>query len=97
MGWLRVLSEWVGAAGSVIGSDIDDKMLAHASAFVGVESLGNVTLLQDDIFASQIPSNSFDLVHSRFQLAPLDEPMNRWRFTGDSSDPVDGLSSKIPI
>jgi SAM-dependent methyltransferase len=71
MGWLRVLSEWVGAAGSVIGSDIDDKMLAHASAFVGVESLGNVTLLQDDIFASQIPSNSFDLVHSRFQLAPL--------------------------
>ena len=63
MGWLRVLSEWVGAAGSVTGSDIDEKMLAHANAFVAAESLGNVTLLKDDIFASVIPSNSFDLVH----------------------------------
>ena len=71
MGWLRVLSEWVGAGGSVIGSDIDDEMLAHASAFVGAESLVNVTLMKDDIFASQIPFNAFDLVHSRFQIAPL--------------------------
>jgi SAM-dependent methyltransferase len=62
---------WVGAGGSVTGSDIDDKMLAHASAFVAAESLGNVTLLKDDIFASQMPSHSFDLVHSRFHIAPL--------------------------
>ena len=78
MGWLRVLSEWVGAGGSVTGSDIDDMMLAHASAFVAAESLGSVTLLKDDIFASGIPSNSFDLVHSRFQIAPLgDGPPSR--------------------
>jgi hypothetical protein len=71
MGWLRVLSEWVGADGSVTGSDIDDKMLARARAFIATEALGNVTLLKDDIFASQIPSHAFDLVHSRFQIAPL--------------------------
>ena len=71
MGWLRVLSEWVGADGSVTGSDIDDKMLDHASAFVAAESLRNVTLIKDDIFASRLPASAFDLVHSRFQIAPL--------------------------
>src|SRR5215469_18033678 len=28
MGWLRVLSEWVGPHRNVVGADIDDKMLA---------------------------------------------------------------------
>ena len=30
MGWLRILSEWVGPGGSVVGTDVDDKMLAGA-------------------------------------------------------------------
>jgi ubiquinone/menaquinone biosynthesis C-methylase UbiE len=68
---LRVLSEWVGPQGSVVGSDIDDKMLAGARSFVEAEALGNVTVLKDDLFASQLPAGSFDLVHSRFQIAPL--------------------------
>lgn len=71
MGWLRILSEWVGPEGSVVGSDIDDKMLARARSFVEAEGLGNVTLLQDDLFSSRLPAGSFDLVHSRFQIAPL--------------------------
>jgi SAM-dependent methyltransferase len=71
MGWLRILSEWVGPEGSVVGSDIEDKMLAGARSFVETESLGNVTLLKDDLFSSQLPPGSFDLVHSRFQIAPL--------------------------
>src|SRR4029453_2962026 len=71
LGWLRVLSEWVGPQGSVVGSDIDDKMLAGARSFVDAEALGNVTLLKDDLFASELPAGSFDLVHSRFQIAPL--------------------------
>jgi SAM-dependent methyltransferase len=71
MGWLRVLSEWVGPKGSAVGSDVDDKMLAGAQSFVDSEGLGNVKLLKDNLFSSQLPAASFDLVHSRFQIAPL--------------------------
>lgn len=82
MGWLRVLSEWVGPKGSVVGSDLDDKMLAGARAFVEAEALANVTLLKDNLFSSQLPAGSFDLVHSRFQIAPLgraDEQISVYR------------------
>jgi SAM-dependent methyltransferase len=82
MGWLRILSEWVRPEGSVVGSDIDDKMLASARSFVEAEALGNVTLLKDDLFSSQLPAGSFDLVHSRFQIAPLgraDEQITAYR------------------
>ena len=71
LGWLRVLSEWVGARGSVTGTDVDDKMLANATRFVGEESLANVRLLKDDLFQSHLPAQSLDLVHARFQIAPL--------------------------
>lgn len=71
MGWLRVLSEWVGAEGQVLGTDVDDKMLAGARQFVQDEALANVTLARDDLFASALPEASFDLVHARFQIAPL--------------------------
>jgi SAM-dependent methyltransferase len=71
LGWLRVLSEWVGPGGAVVGSDVDAKMLERARAFVDAERLANVTLAQDDLFASELPAASFDLVHARFQIAPL--------------------------
>lgn len=71
MGWLRVLSEWTAQGGKVVGSDIDDKMLAGARAFVETERLQNVELVNDDLFSSRLPSASFDLVHARFQIAPL--------------------------
>jgi SAM-dependent methyltransferase len=71
MGWLRVLSEWVEPGGSVTGSDFDDKMLAAADELVRGERLSNVTLVKDDLFRSQLPARSFDLVHARFQIAPL--------------------------
>ncbi len=71
MGWLRVLSAWVGPAGSVVGSDLDEKMLAGAQRLVDDEGLANVTLARDDLFASQLAQGSFDLVHARFQIAPL--------------------------
>ena len=51
--------------------DVDDAMLAAARQFVDTESLGNVTLVKDDLFASKLESSSFDLVHARFQIAPL--------------------------
>ena len=71
IGWLRLLSEWVGPDGEVVGTDIDDAMLAAARRFVDSEGLGNVVLMKDDLFASKLESSSFDLVHARFQIAPL--------------------------
>ena len=71
IGWLRLLSEWVGADGEVVGFDIDDAMLAAARQFVDTEGLGNVVLMKDDLFASKLEPSSFDLVHARFQIGPL--------------------------
>jgi SAM-dependent methyltransferase len=71
MGWLRLLSRWVGDAGTVVGTDLDETMLAAAQSLCAEYTLGNVHLLRDDIFASALPAASFDLVHLRFQLAPL--------------------------
>jgi SAM-dependent methyltransferase len=71
LGWLRILSRWVGERGAVTGTDISPVLLDHARAMVAREHLVNVTLLADDLFASALPEASFDLVHARFQLAPL--------------------------
>ncbi len=71
MGWLRLLSEWVGTDGEVVGTDIDDGMLSAADRFVSTEGLRNVALIKDDLFASDLDPESFDLVHARFQMSPL--------------------------
>jgi SAM-dependent methyltransferase len=71
MGWLRLLSEWVGPDGHVVGTDIDDSMLAAAKRFIADEGLTNVVLEHDDLFATNLPPSSFDLVHARFELTPL--------------------------
>jgi SAM-dependent methyltransferase len=71
LGWLRVLSEWVGPEGEVTGTDIDGAMLASAERFAADEGLSNVRLLKDDLFASKLESDSFDLVHARYEICPL--------------------------
>jgi len=71
MGWLRLLSEWVGPDGEVVGTDIDDAMLAEAKQFVADGNLGKVTLLKDDLFATRLEPSSFDLVHARYEITPL--------------------------
>lgn len=70
-GWLRVLAQWVGPTGQVVGSDVDAGLLAAARALVRNEGLGPVALVVDDLFDSRLPEASFDLVHARFQIAPL--------------------------
>ncbi|MPY80007.1 MAG: methyltransferase domain-containing protein [Actinophytocola sp.] len=69
MCWLRLLSKWVGPSGQVVGTDIDDAMLSAADSFVAEQSLRNVALIKDDIFATDLEPASFDLVHGRFQLS----------------------------
>ena len=71
VGWLRLLSEWVGPDGQVVGTDVDDAMLTVASEFVAEEGLGNVKLVKDDLFATSLEAASFDLVHARYEITPL--------------------------
>ena len=71
LGWLRLLSAWVGPEGSCVGTDIADNLLDAARELVDAETLTNVELLHDDLFDSSLAAGSFDLVHARFQLAPL--------------------------
>jgi SAM-dependent methyltransferase len=81
-GWLRVLSRWVGAQGTVVGTDVQREMVDAAGELITEEDLANVELVEDDLFASSLAPGSFDLVHARFQLAPLgrfDEQLASYR------------------
>lgn len=81
LGWLRILSEWVGPDGEVTGIDIDESMLSAADRFVTDEGLGNVGLAKDDLFSSELEPSSFDLVHARYEICPLgraDEQMGTY-------------------
>lgn len=71
LGWLRLLHEWVGEGGEVVGTDVGADLLAHARALVDREGLSRARLAQDDLFDSRLPPASFDLVHARFLLTPL--------------------------
>jgi SAM-dependent methyltransferase len=71
LGWLRVLCEWVGRDGEVTGTDFDEGMLAAAERFAAEEGLQNVGLVKDDLFASELEPDSFDLVHARYEICPL--------------------------
>jgi SAM-dependent methyltransferase len=70
LGWLRLLSRWT-AGGQVIGTDIDPRMVELAGQFAASEGLSNVDVRVDNLFDSELEPGSFDLVHARFQLAPL--------------------------
>jgi SAM-dependent methyltransferase len=74
LGWLRILSH---AGWRTTGTDIDASLLM-AAASLGLD----VELVQDDIFDSTLSAADFDLVHARFQLAPLgrvEEQLNAYR------------------
>jgi SAM-dependent methyltransferase len=71
LGWLRILSEWVGGSGKVVGADIDEGLLNAARSFLEAEGISNVELVADDLFESKLEPQSFDLVHARYLIAPL--------------------------
>jgi len=71
LGWLRILSEWVGPSGQVVGTDIDESLLNAARSFLEVEGISNVELVVDDLFDSRLEPHSYDLVHARYLIAPL--------------------------
>src|SRR5215210_6408525 len=71
LGWLRILSGWVGPSGRVVGTDIDERLLDAARSFLEAEGISNVDLVVDDLFDSKLEPRSFDLVHARFLIAPV--------------------------
>jgi SAM-dependent methyltransferase len=71
LGWLRILSEWVGSSGQVVGTDIDEALLDAARSFLEGEGISNVELAVDDLFGTKLEPQSFDLVHARYVIAPL--------------------------
>ena len=71
LGWLRVLGEWVGSSGQVVGADIDERLLDAARSLLHEEKITNVELVVDDLFDSKLDPESFDLVHARYVIAPL--------------------------
>jgi SAM-dependent methyltransferase len=71
LGWLRVLSEWVGPSGQVMGTDIDERLLDGARSFLEAEGIANAELAVDDLFDTKLEPESFDLVHARYVIAPL--------------------------
>jgi SAM-dependent methyltransferase len=71
LGWLRILAEWVGPSGQVVGTDIDESLLDAARSFLAAEGITNVELAVDDLFDSKLEPQSFDLVHARYVIAPL--------------------------
>lgn len=74
MGWLSILSRWVGETGEVVGTGADEKMPAAANAPRDEQALTNVTTLRYDIFASTLPEASFDAVVSGLVLNFVPEP-----------------------
>jgi SAM-dependent methyltransferase len=71
LGWLRILGEWVGPCGQVVGTDVYESLLDAARSFLEAEGISNLELLVDDLFESKLGPRSFDLVHARFLIAPL--------------------------
>lgn len=71
LGWLRILSGWAGPAGRVVGTDVAPTMLAAARNTLSELALQNVEVVYDDLFRSALEPRSWDLVHARFQIAPL--------------------------
>ncbi len=71
LGWLRILSEWVGPSGQIVGTDIDKSLLNAARSFLEAKGISNVELVVDDLFESKLEPQSFDLVHARYVIAPL--------------------------
>jgi SAM-dependent methyltransferase len=83
LGWLRILSEWVGPAGEVVGTDIDERLLDTAHSFLEAEGIPNAELAVDDLFDTKLEPESFDLVHARYLIAPLgrgrEQVASHWR------------------
>ena len=68
IGILNLLSERVGATGSVVGLEREQRFVAMAQAEVAQRGLRNVEVVQGDALNPGLPKAEFDLVHERLVL-----------------------------
>lgn len=69
-GITQLLSEKVGPGGRVVGIDKNAAFLEHARR----SAAGNVEFAQADVYATGLPSESFDLAHMRFVASTAGDP-----------------------
>jgi ubiquinone/menaquinone biosynthesis C-methylase UbiE len=65
LGILHLLSERVGPRGRVVGLEREPQFAAAARAQIASRRLTNVSVVERDALATQLPKESFDLVHER--------------------------------
>jgi ubiquinone/menaquinone biosynthesis C-methylase UbiE len=64
----QILAEMVGKSGHVTGTDVDEKYIRYCLDY---KPQPNIDFIQDDIYNSSLPSESFDVVYSRFMFVHL--------------------------
>ncbi|MGH8884784.1 MAG: methyltransferase domain-containing protein [Egibacteraceae bacterium] len=74
LGVLDLLSERVGPSGSVVGLEREPRMLDMAALSLAERHLDTVQLVQGDAAGTQLPGESFDLVHERLVLFNVSYP-----------------------
>jgi SAM-dependent methyltransferase len=70
LGITDLLAARAGAAGRVVGLDMNPEFLAHARR----HAPANVTFKHGDAYSSDLPAASFDLVHMRFIASTAGSP-----------------------
>lgn len=70
-GIIGPLSRRVGSTGRVVASDLNPKMLSAARLYAVENALTNIDFIETDAYQSDLPLESFDLVHARFMFGPL--------------------------
>jgi len=73
-GILQLLSERVSPSGRVVGADADPAHVTMARQFSDEHRLRNVEIVAADARDTGLPSDSFDVVHSRTLLVTIPEP-----------------------
>jgi ubiquinone/menaquinone biosynthesis C-methylase UbiE len=63
-----LLSTRVGPTGQVVGLDADAVVVDQARQDASARGFGNVEFVTGDVFRTDLPVGSFDLVHTRFVL-----------------------------
>jgi SAM-dependent methyltransferase len=69
-GVTRLMSEFVGNAGTVVGLDMDERFLTYARQLAPA----NVVFMHGDAYRTGLPAHSFDLVHMRFVAGTAGDP-----------------------
>ena len=70
----RWIAEQVGERGSVVAADVSPDQLAVARATC--EGLSQVEFIEANVYETGLPSESFDLVHTRLLLCHLNRPQD---------------------